>query len=344
MSLLRAIVIPILLCSLAIVGCSSNNSNSDMMDMSANGTPNDNPYLIPDPSGKTAISRAGYVVARDRTNNLVSGSYLNGLLSIDDYILTNIVRSEDEFDNRQFDCPESGNVVATQKGFSGPRTDMLFANCGINGVELTGSLVRELSSGAIAFGSTASVDWEFNTLEITENGEIATLSGTASRTINTTGGLRGCTGDSGPNISTYFDIDMQSVEIMGATSTTTVTDNKYIQLVRETFVGSVSEPEGPCSPLHYVGFDGTGNIVSTEFGSEIASVQKSGVSVIDGTPVGELLVAGQISGPMNLTVDFNDDSTLDITQPVEVDGKSQVTITSEDVTTSFVDDTFRFDF
>ena len=115
----RPVIIPALLFTIAGVGCSSNDSNDEVLiDDSTAGSPSDNPYQDPDPDGVTAIARAGYAKVRDRANALVSGSYLDGLLAVEDYINTNFVLFE-EFENRQFDCPEkrecAGHAVGLRR-------------------------------------------------------------------------------------------------------------------------------------------------------------------------------------------------------------------------------------
>ncbi len=222
---------------------------------------------------------------------------------------------------------------------------MQFANCGINGIELNGPLVHVRGGGAIGAGSYTTIDWEFNALDITESSRIVTVTGTASRYTSTTGSMgAGCTGERDSNIALSFTVNTSSAAIIDALNTVNVTDNQYEQYMQDTFIGLVGEPEGPCSPLRYVGFSGTAIILSTEFGPKSAQVQKSGVSVLEGIPDGDLLAGGTISGPAMLSVDFNDGSTPDIVQPTEIDGKSQVTITSEGVTSTFNDESFRFDF
>jgi len=307
----------------------------------------------PDPDAATVLQRIGYEAARDNANDFVSGTYLTPFLEVaDPYINENFVLFE-EFDNRQFNCPDGGTADTTQRGFASPESTIVFNRCAIGTIELNGNLVRKLTPFVIGSGGGRSVDWEFDNTTFTTSGTNTTIAGTASHTSRYSGRLgAGCTGPAPADQSSRLVFLFDSAAINSATATTRIENARYNSEYREIQVGPVGEPEGPCRLARYVATGGDARVTSSLFGTTQSQITKTGISMLEGVTDRELIGVfyndaaerSEIDGPVAITASFGDGSDLLLQHEQAVEAITRVTVQILDATSTFTDSDFRVEY
>lgn len=341
------------------IGCSSSNDNTTATNPNDSGESAETTVEFSDPdiNGSSDLARLSYPVVRDLSRELVTANYLESYFGVDkligqllydavggvEAVQTGTV-AEDEL-QPPFDCPERGTVSVSFTGRFGPDTifSATFADCGIDGRTLTGSLLRDFDYYSIGAGSSELLALTFDALTIDQPGQgLFLISGTVNRGRTDTTPEMLLTGERGSCALDASDVHLTEssaissamIEREGIAGAVSVSEASYERDDNQYY--DATSDEATC-PLTYIASEnGNATVTFSNYGASMVdgSATVSTANTIDIDKDADAHTASQLST-------LPDGSSMDIRSLADMDGKVQVDIEADGMASSFVD-SYRF--
>ena len=293
------------------------------------------PFETPDPTAGSLVGRLGRPALAELADTVAAARFVDDYLAVDEALFALVASDGVEVapGRELLDCPDGGRVRVGRDG--GTRDGVLafaFENCSLDGVTLSGDLVRSTTPDGFRVGSSEVLGLDYRELVVDGGGARATtLTGTTRRDVT----RRANADCGGEDVELTLSHRIGTASVMRDGLTVQVTDVRHDLALTRLRESANGEPAG-CHERSTAEFDGRASVTGGPLDGARADVRRSGSIERD--------TRSDREPPARATLlaEVDDGSSLALRLLSDPDGTAQVDVNADAAAVSYTVD-FRFE-